>query len=375
MRKLSPLIVILLALCVVSTAQRPLKATHTTNKPDLLTAGAVNVRIDPQKSQTHRDRYPDTKGDGKTRYVVVIMASLIYQHNNNLTAMIHNDSWIKLYKNFKENSYKYKPYKKGIEFESTGQAPYWRVSEIYPVYEEDVWDLIDQVDKLTDADDRIALIWVSHGYYDSNNKIGALGLYNHYVDSTGSLQGDYIDSYELANIFRILGPALDFVWVIACQSANVLVPDKNDPQLDHPIWALTDVGVVAYGYEEDIVFSPYQSVSDIDRQISDFVSYVFMDNRSVEETIVMSKRQHSSEYDWEIWTWYDLYIGKASWILSNLDEVKKAIVTPGKTRGEAMYILSAKGFMENSYGLRSSYSGSFLFSADRPRPCIVFLLL
>ena len=219
------------------------------------------------------------------------------------------------------------------------------------------------------------MIWVSHGYYDSNNKIGALGLYNHYVDSTGSLQGDYIDSYELANIFRILGPALDFVWVIACQSANVLVPDKNDPQLDHPIWALTDVGVVAYGYEEDIVFSPYQSVSDIDRQISDFVSYVFMDNHSVEETIAMSKRQHSSEYDLEIWTWYDLYIGKASWILSNLDEVKKAIVTPRKTRGETMYILSAKGFMENSYGLRSSYSGSFLFSADRPRPCIVFLLL
>jgi len=239
------------------------------------------VRIDLQKSQTHRDRYPDTKGDGKTKHVVVIIASLIYRHNN-LTAIVHNNSLVLIYQKFTENGkYNYIPKIKGVEFAMVNYN--WRVSNITSVTENDVWNLIDEVDAITDMDDRIALIWISHGFYDSDNKIGALGLYNHYIDDQNRLNGDYIDSYELAKIISILGPALDFTWFIACGSDYVVMPDPSNPSYQHPIWELADVAAVTYTYTDKIVFSPLQSISDTDRQISDFVTYAFDGNQALKK--------------------------------------------------------------------------------------------
>lgn len=303
--------------------------------------GEFNARITPSTT-THPDLYPDDRGDGTTGYYFIIIASMKYEHLQCLTTAIHDYTWDDIEEDLESDSddiIHYNILPLGVDF-SSGDVSYSYVSE------EQLWDFIYELDEHTDADDRIMMLWIGHGYYDSENDYGALALYNAWKDSNNVLHGDYIDTYELAEIFRILGPALDFVWIMSCLSEWILNSTmRKNGEILSPIGELSRDGAVAYVYRDVIAYFNGATATPLDSQIGMFINNV-LEGRPSE---LIGKILHDNAVQGNILCAYDRYLGR--------DKLLHPSEEPFVYNGDDLRWFEEKGFIDNSF--YPSLPGSF----------------
>lgn len=276
-------------------------------------------------------------GTEQRNIILIIIASMKYEHLQCLATAVHDYTWNKIYESLSYDS-KTKIYYQilplGVDVSSSA------VSYSY-VSEEQLWNFIYEIDRYTDADDRIMMFWMGHGYYDPVNN-GALALYNAWKDSNNVLHGDYIDTGELAEIFRILGPALDFVWIMSCLSEWILksVVTKNGEVLS-PMRELSRDGAVSYVYRDIITYSASASATPLDSQIGMFVDNVLLD-RPLE---VIGEILHDYAVQGNILYAYDRYVGQ--------DQPVSPSEEPFVHNGDNIKWFEYKDFIDNSF-----YSGT-----------------
>lgn len=100
---------------------------------------------------------------------------------------------------------------------------------------------ICSIDKATDGDDRIILFIVGHGSYSYDNGT----YYFRLEDET------LIPDTELYRVFETLGPALDFIWMLSCESVTTMdysvQSDLREDLKDYIFWGYTDIINISYG--------------------------------------------------------------------------------------------------------------------------------
>lgn len=197
-------------------------------------------------------------------------------------------------------------------------------------YIEDVIDFFETLDSITTEEDRIVLILIGHGGVVNNTFYFSVCRWR-------SLDGTYVDevisSLTLLNAIYIIGPALDFIWFVSCESLGFI----NDVGSLVPFYA---GNVVIWGYSEDV------HVDDAQEDLRKFGDFYEKDNPSVE------------------WIWYLIKSCPKSWncILVQYDQYN--LMLPDLMERD-LHLLSyrpADYEKSTAYGGGSSYpGGGYLF--------------
>lgn len=119
---------------------------------------------------------------------------------------------------------------------------------------DDFQDFFYKLDQITDSDDRILLFIVGHG------GVNLSGIYNYKLG-----YGEVPDAV-LYKLFKILGPALDFIWMLTCYSADInfdYLQSLNNSAQSYIIWV--HKGNLYFGPETEAI---NQFAKDINNAIN-----------------------------------------------------------------------------------------------------------
>lgn len=299
--------------------------------------------------------------DGESEYFLVVVASLIYKNLKNVTTGISNKTWKVIAKRLTGFEY----YKIGIYYEliSIGvdiDTATGNVRGFYPVTESILESKLEEELANLDEDDRLMFFWIGHGIIDDQSNIGALALYSTEVGGDGAIRGEYVDPVELTQLLRAFGKALDFAWIMACNSTAIMFSEvEYDGEKYLPIMAVAEAGAVAYTYKYEIIWHALSREKALDKQIQKFEEFVRPRseggyNLSI-EYIPESMRAAGDVPQTNHLEMYDFYVGR-----KNISISYEALIyaQPGVTRGEYLYWFGKKGFVDFSSLEKSEDSSS-----------------